>query len=102
MLVGFGWRASGVRRDRLAGREAVTVFYEKAGRQVGYTILGAPPIAVPDGIGSARRGGTTLRHLQDGSWTVVTWQRGRHTCVLSGKGVPLDVLLDLAGWKARR
>ena len=98
---GFGWQATGVRRDRLEGREAVTVFYEKAGRQVGYTILGAPPIAPPDGAGSARRGGTTLRYLQDGSWTVVTWQRGRHTCVLSGKGVPRDVLLDLAGWKAR-
>ncbi len=98
---GFGWQVVGVRRDRLEGRQAVTVFYEKGGRQVGYTILGAPPIDAPDGAGAARRGDTTLRYLRDGSWAVVTWQRGRHTCVLSGKGVPIGVLLDLAGWKAR-
>jgi hypothetical protein len=99
---GFGWHVTGVRRDRLEGREAVTVSYEKGGRQIGYTILGAPPIVRPESAGVARRGETTLRYLRDGRWAVVTWERGRHTCVLSGKDVPLDVLLDLAGWKDRR
>ena len=97
---GPGWQATGVRRDRLEGREAVTVFYEKTGRRIAYTILGGPPIAAPEGAGTASRGETSLRHLSDGSRAVVTWERSGHTCVLSGEGVPRDVLLDLAGWKS--
>lgn len=96
----FGWEAVGVRHDRLEGREAVTVFYEKEDRRIGYTVLGGPPRAAPDGAPSARRGDVTLRHLRDDSWPVVTWERSGHTCVLSGKGVPIDVLLDLAGWNS--
>jgi hypothetical protein len=97
---GFGWEAAGVRRDQLEGREAVTVFYGKGDRQIGYTILGGPPVGPPDGTPSARRGDTTLHHLRDGSWAVATWERDGHTCVLSGKGVPVEVLLDLAGWRS--
>ena len=97
---GLGWEATGVRHDRLQGREAVTVFYEKAGRRIGYTILGGPPIAAPEDAGTASRDGTNLRYLADGSWVVVTWERNGHTCVLSGQGVPRDVLLGLAGWRS--
>ena len=93
---GFGWQATGVRRDQVQGREAVTVFYEKAGRRIGYTILAGPPLAPAEGAEPARRGGKALRHLRDGRWVVVSWQRGPHTCVLSGQGVSPDVLLDLA------
>ena len=35
----FGWRASGERADRLGDREATTVYYDKDGGQIAYTIV---------------------------------------------------------------
>ena len=39
--------------------------------------------------------------LEEDGRTVVTWERGGHTCVLSAEGVPADELLELAGWKGK-
>lgn len=97
----FGWRASGLRRDEIDGRDAVTVFYEKEGRRIGYTVVSGDRIDPPDGTASAAREGTPLRYFEDRGRLVVTWERRGFTCVLSGQGVPGDVLLDLAGWRAR-
>jgi len=38
-LTGLGWRPLGARRDEIAGRAAVTVYYGRRGREVRYTIV---------------------------------------------------------------
>jgi hypothetical protein len=97
----FGWRATGRRVDELDGRRAVTVFYEKDGRRIGYTILSGDPIDPPDEARRAVREGTVLHGLTSDGRVVVTWLRGDVTCVLSGTGVKADSLLDLAAWKGK-
>jgi hypothetical protein len=96
----FGWHAAGVRRDEIDGRDAVTVFYEKEGRRIGYTVVSGEQIDPPEGAASAAREGTRLRYLDDRGRLIVTWERDGLTCILSGRGVEPDVLLDLAGWRA--
>ncbi len=78
-----GFRATGQRRDRIDGREATTVFYQWAGRRIGYTIVGSPPLRAPAGKVSWLNG-TELRTLAVDGREVVTWRRDGHTCVLSG------------------
>ena len=98
----FRWRATGARVDELEGRRATTVFYENPrGVRIGYTIVAGDPLAAPAGARAAVREGVRLRSVERGGRIVVTWLRDGHTCVLSGEGVPRDVLLDLAGWRAK-
>jgi hypothetical protein len=95
----FGWEPSGRRVDELDGRRAVTVFYEKDGREIAYTIVSGEALPVPDPSAAARREGTPLRYVAQDGRTIVTWERNGRTCVLSGAGVAATKLLDLAGWK---
>jgi hypothetical protein len=97
----FGWRATGRRVDELDGRRAVTVFYEKEGRRIGYTIISGDRIDPPDEARRAVREDTVLYGLSSDGRVIVTWLRGGVTCVLSGSGVEPDVLLDLAAWKGK-
>jgi hypothetical protein len=97
----FGWRATGRREDEIDGRRAVTVFYEKEGRRIGYTILSGDPIDAPDEASTANREGVTLRGLSADGRVIVTWPRGGHTCVLSGTDVDAGTLLDLAAWQGK-
>jgi anti-sigma factor RsiW len=97
----FGWRSAGRRVDEIDGRRAVTVFYEKEGRRIGYTILSGDPLDTPENARKAVRDGTTLRSLTDDGRVIVTWLRDGRTCVLSGSGVEPDVLLDLAAWNGK-
>jgi len=94
----FGWRAAGRRVDEVGGRRAVTVFYEKEGRRIGYTILSGDALDVPGRARPAMRERLRLHSLKDDGRLVVTWRRDGRTCVLSGAGVERDVLLDLAAW----
>ena len=43
----FGWNASGARTDTLNGRTAVTVYYERDGMTIAYTIVHSPPLGEP-------------------------------------------------------
>jgi len=98
----FGWRPIGKRVDRVGGRNAVTVFYEKGGRHLAYTIVSGNHLKAPAGGSPAVREGTKL--LAYGSLAgrpAVVWTRGGHTCILSGVGVPRDTMLKLAGWKGQ-
>jgi hypothetical protein len=97
----FGWRASGRRVDEIDGRRAVTVFYEKEGRRIAYTIVSGEALDWPEDARRALREGVDLRRLRSGDLTVVTWLRDGHTCVLSGEGTEADTLLDLAAWKGQ-
>ena len=81
-----------MRRDTLAGREAVTVYYARAGQQVAYTIVRGTDIAAPT-HGSWAVG---VQSLDVGGRTVVTWLRDGDTCVISARGVPASVLVRLA------
>jgi anti-sigma factor RsiW len=97
----FGWRASGRRVDEIDGRRAVTVFYEKEGRRIAYTIVSGEALDWPEDARRAAREGIDLRRLRSGDRTVVTWLRGGHTCVLSGDGTEAGTLLELAAWKGQ-
>jgi hypothetical protein len=97
----FAWETSGVRRDRLDGRTAATVFYDKAGQRIGYTIVSGSALAWPAGARTTVVHGVTLRAFTDRDRTVVTWLRSGHTCVLTGTNVPLPVMLNLAAWNGK-
>jgi hypothetical protein len=95
----FGWQPSGRRVDEIDGRRAVTVFYEKDGSEIAYTIVSGDPLPVPEPSAAARREGTPLHYVSRDGRTIVTWERSGLTCILSGDGVAATKLLDLAGWK---
>jgi hypothetical protein len=97
----FGWRTVGARSDRLDGRRALTVFYEKGGRRIGYTILSGSALKAPEQAKRTRREGTALRTLRLDGRRVVTWLRAGHTCILSGSDVADEVLVELAAWKGK-
>jgi anti-sigma factor RsiW len=94
----FGWRATGVRTDRIAGRDAVTVFYEKQGRRIAYTIVSGKALDVPSDAAPASRQGIDLHALSLDGRQVVTWERLGYTCILSGD-LDRPTLLKLAAWK---
>lgn len=94
----FAWRATGARHDRLGDREAATVFYEKNGRRIAYTIVSGRPLDMSGQAHVVRRKGVTLRVVERGNRVVVVWLRLGHACVLSGAGVDRDVLVRLASW----
>jgi anti-sigma factor RsiW len=96
----FGWRATGVRTDRIRGRDAVTVFYEKDGRRIAYTIVSGDPLEVPAGAVPATRDGIDLHALALDGRQVVTWERLGYTCILSGD-LDRPTLLKLAAWKGK-
>jgi hypothetical protein len=95
----LGWRAIGMRADRLDGRRATTVFYRRRGGLVAYTIVGGAALPQPSGL-VRWSNGFELRALSLGGRTVVTWRRAGHTCVISAAHVPLGSLEQLAGWRA--
>jgi anti-sigma factor RsiW len=99
----FGWEPVGTRTDEIGGRKTRTVFYEKDGKRIAYTIVDGDPLSVPGDAATWSREGTELQTLQSEGRTVVTWKRGGKTCVLSAiqPEVPQDELLDLAGWKGK-
>ena len=94
----FGWRAAGQRSDELEGREAGTVYYDREGREIAYTIVSGEALEWPPGSVRTTRDGVELRSLENDTGTVVTWLRDGRTCVLSGPGVARDELLELASW----
>lgn len=95
----FGWKAAGARSDELDGRETMTVFYERGGQRIGYTIIAGKPIAPPEDASGVNLNGVALHSTADGTRQIVTWKRGGKTCVLSGKDVSTQDLLALASWK---
>jgi hypothetical protein len=96
----FGWKATGARKDSIGGRHATTVFYEKNGKRIGYTIVDGDPLDVPEHAGHARREGIDLRVFDVNGRPVVTWERGGKTCILTGAAEP-GVLAKLAAWKGK-
>jgi anti-sigma factor RsiW len=95
----FGWRAVGRRRDEIDGRDVTTVFYERGGERVSYSIVAGDALDEPDGE-DVEAEGTRLRRV--GAGNAVTWRRLGHTCVMNGSAaVSLAAVAELAGWKAK-
>ena len=98
----FDWRATGARTDRLGGRLETTVFYRRGPRLIAYTIVAGDYLADFPGARTMLRSGTWLTvYPRLGDRVVVTWLRRGHTCVLSGRDVPLSALTALATWSGR-
>jgi hypothetical protein len=95
----FEWLSSGARRDDLDDRSTTTVFYDKQGKRIGYTIVGGDALEVPEEADLVRRDDVDLHVFEADGRTVVTWERDGHTCVLSGTDVDADVLVKLAAWQ---
>jgi hypothetical protein len=95
----FGWREAGARNDELGDRTAKTVFYQRGGRRIGYTIVSGKAIDPPDGAAKRELNGVALASTAEGPKRIVTWLRDGRTCVLSGDGVSTAELLELASWR---
>ncbi len=95
----FGFRATGVRHDRLDGRAATTVFYSRGRERIAYTIVSGRPLPVGAPASGAARNGVWVRALRADRLRVVTWLRGRHSCVLAGRNVSFTTLTSLASWR---
>ena len=78
----LGWRATGVRTDRLGGQRAVTVFYRRGRAEIAYTIVGLPALGEP-GHRRSTVAGVPCGRCGWAVRTVVTWRRGGETCVIS-------------------
>ena len=97
----FGWKPAGARDDDPSGRGATTVYYDKGGRSIAYTIVSGDALDPPADAPATTRGGTEYRTFREGDRTVVTWERGGQTCVISGRGVKPAELLALADWRGQ-
>jgi hypothetical protein len=93
------WDASGSRVDELDGRRITTVFYDRAGKRVGYQIIPGARVAPPVATAQQTIKGTVFRTFKAKDTNIVTWVRGDHTCVLAGQGIPPEVLVKLASWR---
>jgi hypothetical protein len=93
------WEATGSRVDSLHGRRVTTVFYDRAGKRVGYQIIPGARVAPPVAVHQETIGGTVFRLFNAGHRRIVTWVRADHTCVLSSTTASRAVLIKLASWK---
>ncbi len=89
----IGWHAVGARRDRLAARSVLTVYYAKGGHTVAYSIVSGRPLPEPVGTSTS---GTMYRFqaFRLHGRNVVTWREDGHTCLLSAAGLSQQ---DLSG-----
>lgn len=92
--------AAGQRSDELAGHHAVTVYYERAGTRIAYTIVSTPALRRP-GAPTYSLNGTKLQSFRFDGRVVVTWQRAGHTCILSGSAISAQELSRLAGYRVK-
>lgn len=98
----FGWSEAGDRSDELDGRSSRTVFYERDGHRIGYSIVAGDPLPPP--LADADRAtidGVVFASASDGGQELVTWLRDGQTCVLSGRGVSRAELVELASWNGK-
>lgn len=98
LLRSHGWRAVGVHRGEIDGRNATTVVYEKGGRRIAYVVVAGNGLPRPSAADRTEVGGVAFQTLRVDGRLVVTWRRLGHTCVLIGTA-PRSELLTLASWR---
>jgi hypothetical protein len=81
-----GWAATGTRSDEIGGRATRTVFYEKDGQRIAYTIVAAPALQEHDWI------------LRSGKRLAYAWPKDDRTCIISGD-VDEAMLRKAATWQ---
>ena len=86
---------------RSTAATATTVYYEKDGNTLAYTIVGGDALDVPDGTTTIEAEGTAVDIFGADGRPAATWERDGHTCVLVGDGVSNEKLAELAGWQAK-
>jgi anti-sigma factor RsiW len=101
LLASYGWRAVGVHRGEVDGRDATTVYYGKDGRRIAYVVVAGTGLPRPSSSNSTLRDGVRFQTLRVDERLVVTWRRLGHTCVLIGDA-PRSELLALASWPGVR
>src|SRR5262245_18323793 len=94
----YGWKAVGVRHDKLDGHDATIVYYAKGPRRIAYVIVSGAGLPRPGGGQGTTRGDVEYQTLRVDDRLAVTWRRGGHTCVLIGNA-PRAELLRLASWQ---
>jgi hypothetical protein len=98
----FGWNATGKRTGEIDGRPATTIYYEKDGKTLAYTIVSGDALDSPEDSRTVTVEGTPIDIFRtDSGKTAVTWERNGRTCVMTGAGVPEAKLTQLAGWRAK-
>jgi hypothetical protein len=97
----FGWKPTGKREDDPKGRDATTVYYEKDGREIGYTIVSGDALDPPKDARTFTVGGVEYRIFREDGRNVITWERDGRTCVLSGEDVSPFELFTLANWRGK-
>jgi hypothetical protein len=99
----FDWPATGIREDELDGRTARTVFYStRQGARSAYTIVDGAPLDPPENGAVQQVDGVPFTVVTGERETVVTWEEGGRTCVLSAPAsVPTQRLVELAAWRAQ-
>jgi anti-sigma factor RsiW len=97
----FGWKPIGTRHDSAHDRRTTTVYYRKGNRVMAYSIVSGDELEWPSHARKSHRGGEVYRTFQTDGRTVVTWERGGHTCVLSATTVSAAELEKLADWRGK-
>lgn len=92
----FGLRAVGIRRDRLDGRLATTVFYGQERQRIAYTIVSGAPLPAGAIAHGSMWGTARLETMSAGGRVVVSWLQSGHSCVLSATTTPASTLSRLA------
>ena len=100
-IVPHGFQPAGTRTDRLDGRIATTVFYDRGSQRIAYTIVSGGPLSRGAAARESTRRGTRLWSFSSSGRAVVTWLRRGHSCVLSGRPALLRELQRLAASKPR-
>ena len=98
----FGWVATGKNVGEIDGRPATTVYYEKDGKTLAYTVVSGDALDRPEDARTVEVEGTPIDIFRtDSGKPAVTWERNGRTCVMTGEGVPDPKLAELAGWRAK-
>lgn len=95
------WVPSGARVDRVEGRLAATVFWDRRGRRIAYTTVSGSPVDAPGDARRTGRRGVLLRSFDRAGRTAVTWDENGHTAVISAIGISRAALYNLAGGRLR-
>jgi hypothetical protein len=98
----FGWRTTGMRRDRLGDRDTATVYYEHHGHRLAYTIVAGPALGLPDGARIVERDGLRIALYRDprhGGHDVAVFERDGHTCVVAGHVLEVETIVELSAWR---
>ena len=93
----YGWRAVGVRKEPVDGRDAKVVYYKRAGERIGYVITSGSALPQPSGAKTVERRGVPYRTLSVDGKPAVTWERLGQTCVITGASS--SELVKLASWR---